>query len=104
MPDSLRVVQEDTSRDDQRVGGRLLLVAPPQDKVLGELVYRWVDDVMHIDHAEVAVRLRGKGLARLLVLDAIRRARDGDFRLRPHCSYVRSVLDGLGSAVNDVLA
>lgn len=71
--------------------------------VLGTLEYRWVEGVMHIDDTFVAPRLRGKGLARMLVLDAVRMAREDEFRIQPNCSYVRSLLLGLGEAVEDVL-
>lgn len=85
-------------------GGRLVLAEPNQGKALGVLTFRWVDGVMHVDHSEIAIPLRGKGLGQTLVLDAIRRARAEGFRIEPHCGYVRHVMDQMGDALSDVRA
>lgn len=97
MNDQLRVEQQDGLS-----GGRLLLMTP-DDKALGKLEYRWVDGVMHIDHSEVAMPLRGKGLAQTLVLDAVARARADGFRIQPHCSYVVALFAKWGEKTADVL-
>ncbi|MFT5357796.1 MAG: putative GNAT family acetyltransferase [Polyangiales bacterium] len=97
MSESLRVEQQDGAS-----GGRLLLMTP-DGKALGKLEYRWVEGVMHIDHAEVAAPLRGKGLAQTLVLDAVSRARAEGFQIKPHCSYVVGIFQKWGDKTADVL-
>ncbi|MFK8004624.1 MAG: GNAT family N-acetyltransferase [Polyangiales bacterium] len=97
MNEQLRVEQQDSAS-----GGRLLLLTP-EDKALGKLEYRWLDGVMHIDHSEVALPLRGKGLAQMLVLDAVARARSEGFRIQPHCSYVVALFEKWEEKAADVL-
>lgn len=97
MNEQLRVEQQDSPS-----GGRLLLLTP-DDKALGKLEYRWVEGVMHIDHSEVALPLRGQGLAQTLVLDAVARARAEEFRIQPHCSYVVALFKKWGEKAADVL-
>lgn len=97
MNEQLRVEQQDSA-----AGGRLALLTP-DNKALGKLEYRWEDGVMHIDHSEVAPPLRGKGLAQMLVLDAVARARADGFRIQPHCSYVAALFAKWGEKTADVL-
>lgn len=97
MNEQMRIEQREADSNS----GRLLLMTPDNDTV-GHLDYRWVNENMHIDHCEVAPALRGKGLAQTLVQDALRRAREEEFRIQPNCSYVASLFRKWGEAVSDV--
>lgn len=88
---------------DSGDGGSLLL-KEPGGVILGKLTYRWRNGVMAIDHTEVPPPLRGKGLAKLLVQDAIRRAREDGFEINPVCSYVAKLFELWGEKVDDVRA
>jgi len=60
---------------------------------VGTLDYhRSAPEVVHVDYVEVAPRLRGSGMGRVLVQAAADWARETGVRLVPICGYARSVL------------
>lgn len=60
---------------------------------VGELTYRRTGTRAALLHTEVQPRLRGRGLARDLVLAAVAWARAEHLKLDPLCWYTRVVLE-----------
>jgi predicted GNAT family acetyltransferase len=60
---------------------------------IGELTYRASDGRAALLHTEVRPDLRGKGLARALVVAAVQWARAERLKLTPLCWYTRVVLE-----------
>jgi predicted GNAT family acetyltransferase len=71
-------------------------------KEVGELNYQRTGDRAALLHTEVEPRLRGRGLARDLVVAAVEWARTEKLTLTPLCSYTRVVLEH-GDEYRDVL-
>lgn len=62
---------------------------------VGFLEYTLPDaGVMRIEYVEVAPELRGSGLGRQLVQQAVAFAGDGGLKVVPICSYARAVMQG----------
>ena len=55
-------------------------------------VYRRVDNVLHITHTEVPRALEGRGIAALLVQEALAWARSEGLHVHPACSYVAAYM------------
>ncbi len=65
--------------------------------------YRWMGNVLAMNHTEVPQRLQGRGIARALVSAAVEFARSKGIRIAPYCSYVRGYFARHPEA-HDVLA
>ena len=69
----------------------------------------WIDyeiqgDTMILHHSEVPDSLRGQGIGSLLVTQTMDQiAREGKYRVRPTCGYIRSIVRSEGKW-NDLLA
>ena len=60
----------------------------------GEMTYTWAgDDKLIIDHTEVDPAFGGKGLAKQLVLAGANYARENGKKVKPLCTYAKSVFD-----------
>src|SRR5690606_17870815 len=71
--------------------GRWLAV---NDEVqIGELIYRVEDNAMTIYHAEAEAFYRGNKIAEELVLAAIHRARENDWKVVPAWSFAKTVFE-----------
>jgi predicted GNAT family acetyltransferase len=70
---------------------------------IGELTYRRTGDRAALLHTEVRPDLRGRGLARRLVLATVHWARAEQLKLTPVCWYTRVVLERSGE-YRDVLS
>lgn len=57
-------------------------------EVLGEITWKEVDGVMHMNHTFVSPKLRGQGVAEKLLDEAASYARSHHFKMNPICSYV----------------
>ena len=62
------------------------------DGQLARADYRIEGRVMQLFHTEVPVALEGRGIAALLVRDAIEYARENGLKVLPACSYVRAYM------------
>lgn len=58
------------------------------DKVLAEISWTMLSDVMVMDHTFVSPDLRGQGVAKKLLDRAAAYAREKNFKMEPICSYV----------------
>lgn len=57
-------------------------------KMLAEITWTMLSDVMVMDHTFVSPDLRGQGVAKKLLDRAADYAREKDFKMEPICSYV----------------
>jgi uncharacterized protein len=63
------------------------------DTVVGQLTYRTDGDgVIDLQHTLVDPDQRGRGIAGLLVAQALTHVRERSWRIRPSCSYVQRYL------------
>jgi len=62
-------------------------------KRLGEMVYRMSHNVMIIEHTEVSESLKGKGAGKQLVATAVTYARQNNLKVKPLCSFAKSIFD-----------
>jgi len=58
------------------------------NKMLAEITWTMLGDVMVMDHTFVSPELRGHGAAKKLLDRAAQYARENEFRMEPICSYV----------------
>lgn len=57
-------------------------------KVLAEITWTMLGDVMAVDSTFVSPELRGQGIAKKLLDRAAQYAREQEFKMEPICSYV----------------
>lgn len=57
-------------------------------KMLAEITWTMLSDVMVMDHTFVSPDLRGQGVAKKLLDRAADYAREKEFKMEPICSYV----------------
>ena len=57
-------------------------------KVLAEITWTMLGDVMAVDHTFVSPDLRGQGVAKKLLDRAAAYAREKEYKMEPICSYV----------------
>ena len=57
-------------------------------KMLGEITWTMLGEVMAMDHTFVTPELRGQGAAKKLLDRAAQYAREKEFKMEPICSYV----------------
>ncbi len=60
------------------------------------------DDIMVVEHTEVKEKMRGRGVARLLLDVVVDVARDRHWKIIPVCAYTKSVFEK-DPAIRDVL-
>ena len=58
------------------------------EKMLAEITWTMLSDVMVMDHTFVSPDLRGEGVAKKLLDRAAEYAREKEFKMEPLCSYV----------------
>ncbi|MET1014279.1 MAG: GNAT family N-acetyltransferase [Paenisporosarcina sp.] len=63
-------------------------------QTLGEITWTLLGDVMVMDHTFVSPTLRGQGVAKKLLDQAVQFARDKDLKMEAVCSYVVSAFEG----------
>jgi uncharacterized protein len=59
-----------------------------EGKVIAEISWTMLSDVMVMDHTFVSPDLRGQGVAKKLLDRAAEYAREKNFQMEPICSYV----------------
>lgn len=70
---------------------------------LAEMSYAWAgDDQIIIDHTYVSDALRGQGVGRKLLDQAVAFARSKNLKIIPLCPFAKSVFDK-DSSIHDVL-
>ncbi len=64
------------------------------DEVLAEMTYVWTGtDRIIIDHTSVDERLKGKGVGKQMVSQAVAFAREKGIKIVPLCPFAKSVFD-----------
>lgn len=63
------------------------------EKMLAEITWTMLSDVMVVDHTFVSPDLRGQGVAKKLLDRAAGYAREQEFKIEPICSYVVTAFD-----------
>ncbi|MCM5678079.1 N-acetyltransferase [Schlegelella sp. S2-27] len=63
------------------------------DGHLGLAEYRLSDSVMQMTHTEVPAALQGRGIAGMLVKQALAHAKAHGLKIDPQCPYVRSYME-----------
>jgi predicted GNAT family acetyltransferase len=80
-------------REDEAGGGRYVAIV---DGLESEMTFvrakRGKADLMTVDHTGVPRALSGRGVGLALVARAVEDARAEGFRIVPHCSFVRVML------------
>ena len=62
-------------------------------KMLAEITWTILGDVMVMDHTFVSPDLRGQGVAKKLLDRAAEYAREKEYKMEPVCSYVVTAFD-----------
>ena len=86
-------------------GGHIdLLKEEEESKQVGRLTYTIVPDEQKliISYVMVYPEFEGKGLGKYLVEAAITFSRENNWKVYPHCSYARSVMNRMND-VEDIL-
>lgn len=74
-----------------------------EHKTLAEMTYVWAGtDRIIIDHTDVDISLKGKGIGKQMVTKAVEFARAKGIKIVPLCPFARSVFDKV-KEFNDVL-
>jgi len=69
----------------------------------GRMTYSWAgNDKFIIDHTEVNPDFSGKGVGKMLVLEAVKFARENNLTIIPLCPFAKSVFDK-NDELSDVL-
>ena len=69
----------------------------------GRMTYSWAgNDKFIIDHTEVNPEFKGRGVGKLLVLEAVKFAREKQLTIIPLCPFAKSVFDKT-EEIRDVL-
>lgn len=75
--------------DDEEVGRLTYTIFPEEQKLI-------------ISFVLVHPKFEGRGMGKFLVEEAIRFSRENDWKVYPHCSYARAVMNRM-SDVEDIL-
>ncbi|MEE1131797.1 MAG: GNAT family N-acetyltransferase [Caryophanon sp.] len=62
-------------------------------RMLGEITWVLRDDTMVMDHTYVSNELRGQGVAKKLLDEAAKYAREHNYKMKAVCSYVVTAFD-----------
>lgn len=73
-----------------------------EGKVVAEITWTMLGDVMVMDHTFVDESLRGGGVAKQLLDRAATYAREKGYRMEPVCSYVIMAFERYADEYNDV--
>ena len=83
--------------------GGVLILSNDEDEV-GRLTYTIFpqENKLIISFVLVHSQFEGRGMGKYLVDEAIKFARDNNWKIYPHCSYARSVMNRMND-VDDIL-
>lgn len=88
-------------REDNGKKGRFVIYH--QDQYAGEMTYTWAGENMFIiDHTGVEEEFGGKGLAKELVMEGVKFARENKVKIMPLCPYAKARFDK-DESIRDVL-
>jgi predicted GNAT family acetyltransferase len=60
----------------------------------GRMTYSWAgEDKFIIDHTEVSPDFSGRGVGKILVMEAVKYARENNLKILPLCPFAKSVFD-----------
>ncbi len=83
----MEIKQENNSRNGY-------FEALEDQNVAGKMTYVWAgSNKLIIDHTEVNPAFNGKGVGKLLVLEAVKYARQNQIKILPLCPFAKSVFD-----------
>ncbi|WP_027376568.1 GNAT family N-acetyltransferase [Kaistella palustris] len=90
--------------ENNRSGNGGVLTLSNEDEEIGRLTYTIFpeDHKLIISFVLVHSKFEGRGMGKYLVDEAIRFARDNNWKIYPHCSYARSVMNRMND-VEDIL-
>ncbi|MGX9136263.1 GNAT family N-acetyltransferase [Rummeliibacillus sp. JY-2-4R] len=72
----------------KREDGEFAFESRNNGKVIAEIIWTQLGDIMVIDHTFVDTSLRGQGVAKQLLDRAANYARENHYKISPVCSYV----------------
>ena len=78
-----------TLSNDEEIGRLTYTIAPEENKMI-------------ISYVLVHPKFEGRGMGKYLVEEGIRFARENNWKIYPHCSYARSVMNRMND-VDDIL-
>ena len=90
--------------ENDKSGNGGVISAHNEAEEVGRLTYTIFpdDNKLIISFVLVHSKFEGKGMGKYLVDEAIKFARDNNWKIYPHCSYARSVMNRM-SDVDDIL-
>jgi uncharacterized protein len=64
------------------------------NKIMAEMTYVWAGETcIIIDHTEVDISLKGQGVGKKLVAEAVQFAREKGIKIMPLCPFAQAVFD-----------
>ena len=78
-----------TLSDDEEIGRLTYTIAPEENEMI-------------ISYVLVHPKFEGRGMGKYLVEEGIKFARENNWKIYPHCSYARSVMNRMND-VDDIL-
>ena len=90
--------------ENNRSGNGGVLTLNKEDEEVGRLTYTIFPDEnkLVISYVLVHPQFEGKGMGKYLVEEGIKFARENSWKIYPHCSYARSVMQRMKD-VDDIL-
>ena len=90
--------------ENNRSGNGGVLTLNKEDEEVGRLTYTIFPDEnkLVISYVLVHSKFEGKGMGKYLVEEGIKFARENNWKVYPHCSYARSVMNRMKD-VDDIL-
>ena len=90
--------------ENNRSGNGGVLILSNEEEEIGRLTYTIFpeENKLIISFVMVHKKFEGRGMGKYLVQEAIKFARQNNWKIYPHCSYARSVMNRM-SDVDDIL-
>lgn len=90
--------------ENNRSGNGGVLILNKEEEEVGRLTYTIFPDEnkLVISYVLVHSKFEGKGMGKYLVDEGIKFARENNWKIYPHCSYARSVMNRMKD-VDDIL-
>ena len=90
--------------ENNRSGNGGVLILKKEEEEVGRLTYTIFPDEnkLVISYVLVHSKFEGKGMGKYLVDEGIKFARENNWKVYPHCSYARSVMNRMKD-VDDIL-
>lgn len=93
-----------TFKNNQSGNGGFIELTNDDGKSVGRLTYTLQPEksIYIISYVMVFPEFEGKGMGKYLVEEGIKNARELGYKVHPHCSYARSVMNRMDN-VSDIL-